>query len=466
MSHQSDTNPSRRAFLQRVSAMSLAGVATPWAINLAAMAEASAANAQDYKAIVCVFLYGGNDYANTLVPYDTNSYNAYQSLRPNLAYARDRLHATALKSSVPLIDRNGLQRQYALAPELAPLSPLFDSGKLGVLLNVGSLIQKTSKAQYTNKTVPLPPKLFSHNDQQSIWQSSSPEGAVSGWGGRMGDLFVSGNGKATFTCVNVSGNAVFLSGNQAVQYQVTSNGSVPLNGLSAPLFGSSACSDALRQLVTQSRTHLFENEYNRVSARSIEADQILSAALASAPPINTTFPADNRLASQLKMVARMIASASALSAKRQVFFVSLGGFDTHDGLLTEHPVLLKTVADALAAFYNATVELGVANQVTAFTASDFGRTLTGNNDGSDHGWGSMHFMLGGAVKGGALYGSPPVVANNGEDDVGQGRLLPSTAVEQYAATLGKWLGISDSELIDLLPNLKNFDASTRNLGFL
>lgn len=466
MSHQSETNPSRRAFLQRVSALSLAGVATPWAVNLATMAEASAANAQDYKAIVCVFLYGGNDYANTVVPYDTNSYNAYQSHRPNLAYARDRLHATALNSSRPLIDRNGLQRQYALAPELAPILPLFDSGKLGVLLNVGSLIQKTSKAQYTNKTVPLPPKLFSHNDQQSIWQSSSPEGAVSGWGGRMGDLFVSGNGKATFTCVNVSGNAVFLSGKQAIQYQVTSNGSVPFNGLSAPLFGSSACSNALRQLVTQSRSHLFENEYNRVSARSIEADQILSAALASGPTITTAFPADNRLASQLKMVARMIASASTLSAKRQVFFVSLGGFDTHDGLLTEHPVLLKTVADALAAFYNATVELGVANQVTAFTASDFGRTLTGNNDGSDHGWGSMHFMLGGAVKGGEIYGTAPIVANNGEDDVGQGRLLPSTSVEQYAATLGKWLGISDSELVDLLPNLRNFDASTRNLGFI
>ncbi|MBR7745686.1 DUF1501 domain-containing protein [Undibacterium baiyunense] len=466
MNHPSETNPSRRAFLQRVSALSLAGVATPWAVNLATMAEASAANAQDYKAIVCVFLYGGNDYANTLVPYDSQSYNAYQSLRPNLAYARDRLHATALKSSQALIDRNGVQRQYALAPELSPMLPLFDSGKLGVLLNVGSLMQPTSKTQYTNKSVALPPKLFSHNDQQSIWQSSSPEGAVSGWGGRMGDLFVSGNGKATFTCVNVSGNAVFLSGQQAVQYQVTSNGSVPLNGLSTPLFGSSACSDALRQIVTQSRTHLFEHEYNRVSTRSIEADQVLSAALASAPPITTPFPADNRLASQLKMVARMIASASALSAKRQVFFVSLGGFDTHDGLLTEHPILLKTVADALAAFYNATVELGVANSVTAFTASDFGRTLTGNNDGSDHGWGSMHFMLGGAVKGGSLYGTAPLVANNGEDDVGQGRLLPTTSVEQYAATLGKWLGITDSELIDLLPNLRNFDTNSRNLGFL
>lgn len=466
MNHSSETNPSRRAFLQRLSALSLAGVATPWAVNLATMAEASAANAQDYKAIVCVFLYGGNDYANTLVPYDSQSYNAYQSLRPNLAYARDRLHATALKTSQTLIDRNGVPRQYALAPELSPLLPLFDSGKLGVLLNVGSLIQPTSKAQYTNKSVALPPKLFSHNDQQSIWQSSSPEGAVSGWGGRMGDLFVSGNGKATFTCVNVSGNAVFLSGKQAVQYQVTSNGSVPLNGLSTPLFGSSACSDALRQIVTQSRTHLFEHEYNRVSTRSIEADQVLSAALATGPTIATPFPAENRLASQLKMVARMIASASALSAKRQVFFVSLGGFDTHDGLLSEHPILLKTVADALAAFYNATVGLGVANSVTAFTASDFGRTLTGNNDGSDHGWGSMHFMLGGAVKGGRLYGNPPLVANNGEDDVGQGRLLPTSSVEQYAATLGKWLGITDSELVDLLPNLPNFDANSRNLGFL
>lgn len=466
MPHHPTMNTSRRAFLQRMGTLSVAGVATPWAVNLAAMAEAAAANAQDYKAIVCVFLYGGNDYANTLIPYDSANYNAYQSMRPSLAYARDKLSATVLNPHTAPIDRNGVKRQYALAPELSKLMPLFDSGKMGLLLNVGTLIHPTSKTQYLNKSVALPPKLFSHNDQQSTWQSSAPEGAVSGWGGRMGDLFVSGNGKATFTCVNVSGNAVYLAGQQAVQYQVSTNGSIPLNGLRAPLFGSTACSDALRQIVTQSRTHLFENEYNRVSARSIDADQVLTAALAGIPALKTPFPADNKLASQLNMVARMIAAAPALGAKRQVFFVSLGGFDTHDGLLTEHPALLTTVADALTAFYAATVELGVADQVTSFTASDFGRTLTGNNDGSDHGWGSMHMMLGGAVKGQQFYGSAPIVANDGPDDVGQGRLLPSTSVDQYAATLGKWLGISDTDLLDLLPNLKNFDLNSRNIGFL
>ncbi len=459
-------NASRRAFLQRGSALAVAGVATPWAINLATMAEAAAANATDYKAIVCVFMYGGNDYGNTLVPYDSSNYNAYQQLRPSLAYQRASLSSTLLVPSTTPIDSAGVAREFALAPELAPLLPIFNAGKMGVLLNVGTLIQPTSKLQYSNKSVSLPPKLFSHNDQQSVWQSSSPEGATSGWGGRMGDLFAAGNGNATFTCVNVSGNAVYLAGKQAVQYQITTNGSVPLAGLQSPLFGSSACSEALRQLVTQSRTHLFENEYNRVSKRSIDADLVLSSALTSGPEIKTVFPSDNNLGDQLKMVARMIAAAPTLGTKRQVFFVSLGGFDNHDGLLTEHPVLLKTVADAMAAFYNSTLELGVANQVTTFTASDFGRTLSGNNDGSDHGWGSMHFMLGGAVNGKRFYGTAPIIASNGPDDVGQGRLLPTTSVDQYAATLGKWLGISDSELLSLLPNLSNFDVSSRNLGFV
>lgn len=466
MNSHNNINASRRAFFKRASALSLAGVATPWALNLATMAEASAATANDYKAIVCIFLYGGNDYANTLVPYDTGSYNSYQTLRPTLAYQRSSLANTLLvPNSVP-IDSAGVSRQFALAPELAPLLPLFNTGKMGALLNVGTLVQPTSKTQYTNKSVPLPPKLFSHNDQQSVWQSSSPEGATSGWGGRMGDLFEAGNSNATFTCVNVSGNAVFLSGKEAVQYQVSSNGSVPFSGLKAPLFGSSACSDALRSLITQNRTHLLEKEYNIVTQRSIDADSILTAALANSTPIATPFPVENSLAAQLKMVARMIASADTLGAKRQVFFVSLGGFDHHDSLVAEHPVLLKTVADAMAAFYQSTVELGVENQVTSFTASDFGRTLSANNDGSDHGWGNMHFVLGGAVKGQQYYGTAPVFANNGPDDVGQGRLLPTTSVDQVAATLGKWLGISDSALLDLLPNLNNFDSSRRQLGFL
>ncbi len=455
-------NASRRAFLQHASALSVAGVATPWALNLACLGEAAAATASDYKALVCVFLYGGNDYGNTLIPYDQSNYNAYNGLRPTMAYARTALASTILTPSTALA--NG--RQYALAPELAPLLPLFDAGQMAVLLNVGTLIQPTTKAQYLAKTVPLPPKLFSHNDQQSVWQSSAPEGATSGWGGRMGDLFQAGNGNATFTCINVSGNAVYLSGNTAVQYQMSTSGSVPLKALTTPLFGSANCSAALQSVITQSRSHLMESELTRVTKRSIDANATLTSSLVPSSSITTPFPTNNNLGDQLKMVARMIASANALGAKRQVFFVSMGGFDTHDGLTTVHPGLLTTVANALAAFQAATQELGVANQVTTFTASDFGRTLSGNNDGSDHGWGSMHFVMGGAVNGRRFFGTPPVVADNGPDDVGQGRLLPTTSVDQYAATLGKWLGVSSTDLLTVLPNLQNYDVGVRNLGFV
>ena len=460
------TNASRRAFLQRASALSMAGVAAPWALNLAAMAEASAATATDYKALVCIFLYGGNDYANTLVPYDTSGHALYSQLRPTLAYPHDSLDATALVPASAPVDSAGFSHQYALAPELAPLLPIFNAGKLGVMLNIGTLVQPTTKAQYSSKSVKLPPKLFSHNDQQSVWQSSLPEGATSGWGGRIGDLFQSANGNATFTCVNVSNNAVYLAGKTAVQYQVSTSGSVPVTGLSGKLFGSSAASDALRTLISQPRTHLMEGEYNRVTKRSIDANGVLTTALAGAPALATSFPAGSNLADQLKMVARMISVAPALGTKRQVFFVSLGGFDNHDGLTSIHPGLLIELANAMSAFYNATVELGVADKVSAFTASDFGRTLTGNVNGSDHGWGSMHFMMGGAVNGKKYYGTAPVIANGGPDDVGQGRLLPTTSVEQLAATYGKWLGVSDSELLAMLPNLSNYNASARNLGFI
>ena len=466
MNSKDGLSASRREFLKRASSLSVAGVAAPWAINLAAMAEASAANATDYKALVCVFLYGGNDYANTIVPYDAPNHTLYQQFRPSFAYARDRLAATVLAPTAAPLDSAGFAHQYALAPELSKLLPLFDAGRLGVMLNIGSLVQPTTKAQYTAKSVRLPPKLFSHNDQQSIWQSSLPEGATSGWGGRMGDLFQASNANATFTCVNVSGNAVYLSGKTAVQYQVSTNGSVPLAGLKSPLFGSSAASAALRTLITEPRAHMLENEYNRVSKRSIEANEVLTAALAAAPALATPFPAANALGDQLKLVARMISAAPKLGTKRQVFFVSLGGFDNHDGMLTDHPVLMTKLGDALSAFYAATTELSVADQVTTFTASDFGRTMTGNANGSDHGWGSMHFVMGGAVKGKRFYGTAPVLANGGPDDVGQGRLLPSTSVEQLAATLGAWLGVSDTDLLSLLPNLSNYNVSVRNLGFV
>src|SRR5574343_1279103 len=240
------------------------------------MAEAAAANAQDYKALVCVFLYGGNDYGNTLVPYDSASYNAYAAIRQTLATPRDQLAATVLGQSVG-------GRQMALAPQLGKLKALWDAGKLGVQLNVGTLIQPTTLAQYKAQSVPLPPKLFSHNDQQSLWQASSPEGATSGWGGRMGDLFMSGNGTSTFTCMNVSGNAVFMAGKQAVQYQVSTNGAVAINGVLRPVYGSQACSDALKALITADRSHWMEAELNRVVARSISAQGTVSAGLAAVP---------------------------------------------------------------------------------------------------------------------------------------------------------------------------------------
>jgi len=459
MSRNHPGSASRRVFLQRGTALSLAAGATPWALSLAAMGEAAAQTATDYKALVCVFLYGGNDYANTLVPYDPASHEAYRSFRANIAIDRAALAATVLNPATPL--PGGLQ--YALAPGLAPLVPVFDAGKMAVLLNIGTLITPTTKAQYSAKSAPLPPKLFSHNDQQSFWQSSSAEGATSGWGGRIGDLYAAGNGNATFTCMSVSGNAVYLSGRSTVQCQVTTNGSIAVKGVKSPLFGSAACSQALQGLLTSPRTHLFENEYAAVTKRSVESNEQLTSALASAS-VTTAFPANNALGDQLKLVARLIAARGALATKRQVFFVSIGGFDNHDSIATAHPGLLTNVGNALGAFYQATVELGVANQVTTFTASDFGRTLLSNTDGSDHGWGSMHFVLGGAVRGRSFVGTPPVLANNGPDDVGQGRLLPTTSVDQLGGTLAAWFGASASDQLVVMPNLANF--SQRDLGFL
>jgi uncharacterized protein (DUF1501 family) len=458
MNSSSNSNASRREFLKRASAVSVAGTAAPWALNLAAISEAAAQTATDYKALVCVFFYGGNDHGNTLVPYDTATYTPYATLRGGLAVAQSALTPTLLAPSIVLPD----SRQYALAPELSALKPVFDAGRLGVLLNIGPLIQPTTKAQYKAASVPLPPKLFSHNDQQSVWQASNPEGATSGWGGRIGDLFAAGNGQSVFTAVSVAGNAVYLSGKSAVQYQVTSNGSVPITGIGNTLYGSSAAAQALRTLITQSPgTNLFEREHARVVQRSIDANTALSGALSGTPALATAFPA-TPLGGQLGMVARMIAARSALGAKRQVFFVSLGGFDAHDNLATDHPALLSQVGPALAAFDAATAELGVASQVTTFTASDFGRTLSSNGDGSDHGWGSFHFVFGGAVRGQRFFGSAPVPGNDGPDDVGQGRMLPTMAVDQLAATLATWMGVSATELASVVPGIGNY--TTKDLG--
>jgi uncharacterized protein (DUF1501 family) len=465
---------SRRAFLRRSGQLALSGTALPFALNLAAIGEAAAFNATDYKALVCVFLYGGNDYANTVVTYDDASYNAYAAIRGGagqggggIALPKAALAPTLLSPATPLA--NG--RQYALHPAMSGLANLFNTGRAAVQLNVGPLVVPLTRAQYNSadrRTYPLPPKLFSHNDQQSVWQSSSPEGSTVGWGGNMGDLALSSNGNSLFTCISVAGNAVFMSGDSALQYQVSTNGAVKINAATSNVYGLAAVKDALAALVQQPRTHVLENEYNKVTRRALTAESLITSGIGGVT-LATPFPPNNPLGDQLRMVARLIGVRAALGAKRQVFFVSLGGFDLHDNLIAQQPGLMTRLSDGLAAFYNATVELGVADKVTAFTASDFGRTLSSNGDGSDHGWGSHHFMVGGAVKGRAFYGTPPPVSIGNtsapEDQwhVGQGRLLPSTAVDQYAATLARWFGVADSELPGVLPNIGRFAGT--DLGY-
>ncbi|MGJ7499550.1 DUF1501 domain-containing protein [Variovorax sp. ZT5P49] len=484
---------SRRAFLRRTGQLAMAGTALPFALNLAAMGEAAAqaAPGDDYKALVCVFLFGGNDYANTLVNYDADSYAKYSAIRGAISLPSDAaLAATELKPAVSLA--NG--RKYALNPAMTKLTTLFDEGKMAVQLNVGPLVKPLTRAQFNSsnrKDFPIPPKLFSHNDQQSIWQSSSPEGSTIGWGGNLGDLMLAGQRNASlFTCVSVAGNAVFLSGDEALQYQVGTGGAVRINSVSTAtgnVYGSSAVKAAMQQLAQQSRSHTLENEYNRVTLRAVEAEGKVTTAI-QPDDLNANFPTGNNLADQLKMVARLIRGRTSLGVKRQVFFVSMGGYDLHDDLDTKQGPLMQRLSEAMFAFQRQMEALGIADKVTAFTASDFGRTLSSNGNGSDHGWGSHHFVVGGtgtatgtgAVKGKALYGTPPPVSigNTAADDdqwhVGQGRLLPTTSVDQYAATLAKWFGVPDADLNGILPNLKNFNNVTapsgisypRDMGFM
>ena len=453
-------NASRRAFLRQASALSLAGTAAPFALNLASIGAASASTGADYKALVCVFLYGANDAHNTVVPYDATGYATYAGVRGALAWTQAQL--TPLAPTTPLPGG----RQVALPAELAPLATLFDAGQCAVVANVGPLVVPTDRTSFNSKSVPLPPKLFSHNDQQSVWQASVPEGAKFGWGGRIGDLLASQNTSSIFTCNSLTGSAVFLSGQTVQPFQIDpAQGSIPFGALNAgSLYGSASGATALHATLTRSRTHLIESDLRNVNQRSIDSNTALAAALAAAPALATPFPANNSLATQLAMVAKIVSVSAELGAKRQVFMVSLGGFDTHSGQDTTHPALLTQMAGAINAFQAAMVELNTAQKVTLFTASDFGRTLTVNGDGTDHGWGGHHFVVGGAVKGKQVVGSYPDLTANGPTDAGNGRLIPTTAVEQYAATLARWMGVSVSDIPLILPNVVNFPTS--DLGFI
>jgi uncharacterized protein (DUF1501 family) len=456
------SNASRREFLRKAASLSVAGTAAPFALNMAGIGAAAAQTATDYRALVCVFLYGANDHNNTVITSDAASYAAYNASRPSIV--------RPMADLLPLTPTNALTgnnagRQFALPKELAPLKTIWDQGKLAILANVGPLIVPTNKVQYTNTSVPLPPKLFSHNDQQSVWQASAPEGARYGWGGRMGDLFAAQNTNQIFTCNSIAGSAAFLAGRTVAAYQLGVQGSVAIAGLKGNLFGSATAGATLKTLITSGGANLFSQDLADTTQRSIDADQTLAAALQSTPDF--TLSADlvgNPLAAQLRIVSRMIAARSTLGAKRQVFFVSLTGFDTHDDQLVDQPQLHTQLGAALA-YFNANMQtLNTSDAVTTFTASDFGRTLTSNGDGCDHGWGSHHFIMGGAVKGRNYYGTFPIMGLNNNDEVGSGRLIPTTSVDQYAATLARWFGVSSTDMSLVLPNIGNFASA--NLGFM
>ncbi|WP_454688847.1 DUF1501 domain-containing protein [Achromobacter aloeverae] len=470
----------RREFLRRASLLGMSGTAAPLALQMAAVGAAAAAeppatathaggpaggmgnagaagNVSDYKALVCIFLYGGNDPYNTVVPYDPARHARYFQARADIALARDKLAATALKPRDPPPGGDA----YALAPGLAPLVPWFERGQLAVQLNVGPLAAPTSKRDYIGARVPLPPKLFSHNDQQSYWQALAPEGAASGWGGRLADLFIAANDNATFTGVTAGGSALLLAGHHVSAYRVSPAGSTPIELLQRDTYGSTTCTDLMRLLVTQSGEHLFERQHAAIVARSIRADARLRTALAR-DTVGGDFATP--LAAQLKIVARMIAARDTLGMRRQVFFVTQNGYDNHDGLNDVHPGLLRELGGAMAEFQKALDAMGVAGQVTTFTASEFGRTLVSNGNGSDHGWGGHHLVLGGAVRGGRFYGRHPELALDGPGFVDHGRMLPDAAVDQFGATLATWFGAGSGSLDDVFPNLRRFD--NRDLGFM
>jgi uncharacterized protein (DUF1501 family) len=448
---------SRRLFLRR-SAQMAAFAGTPFAANLMALGAASAQTAGDHKALVCIFLLGGNDQSNLVVPSSGSAYASYQAARPSLALPAAQL--------VPIAPAGFTGPTLGLHPALAPLKPLMDAQKLAIVANVGPLAAPTTKAQWNRgePTVGVPAQLFSHADQQGAWMTGLPDRATAtGWLGRIGDLTAAAYnpGSGVSMAMSIAGNTIMLAGDSTVQYQLNNQGAVKVDGLDA-LYSQAIAGTTMRRLMTDNRAHLFENEHNKIAARAIASESLVRNAL-STTALNTAFPSTG-LGGQLRMVARLIAARSALGQRRQVFFVQSGGWDFHDALLSDQQTRLAELAAAMAAFQAAMGELRVEQQVTTFTASDFGRALQHNGRGSDHGWGGHHFVMGGAVRGNRVYGNFPTVALGGPEDAGQGRLIPTTAIDEYAATLGRWFGVPATNLPYVLPNIGRFARS--DLGFL
>ena len=443
----------RRSFIKYAS---LAAAGNAAGLRPFGMLNSLAQTTTDYKALVCVFLYGGNDANNTLIQFDTAGYANYARIRGPLALAQNTL--------LPL---TGGGSNFALNPNLPDIQGLFNNKAAALVTNVGTLIEPTNRAQYlAGATVPT--NLFSHTDQQLEWQNASQSGATpTGWAGRIADaISTQYNPNAQIPMItSVDGDTLFCNGSASTPVSVSPGN---LGGATCSE-GSSECgaqqATAQALLSFSSGLSLVQAD-NSITNNAYAYAKTLSDAVQSVSPLQTAFPANNGLAAQLKQIAQIIQVRAALGVSRQIFFAGIGNFDTHSDQLPLQAALLAGISPAIAAVYQSTQELNVQNNVTTFTMSDFSRTFQPNsNTGSDHAWGAHHIVVGGAVKGGQMYGTFPTLALGGPDDSGSnGRWVPSTASVQYAATLANWFGVSAAQMPAIFPNISAF--STANLGFV
>jgi uncharacterized protein (DUF1501 family) len=448
-----DQNTSRRNFLRFGGAF-----ATAAGFSRFGLMNAFAQGASNYKALVCVFLFGGNDSHNMVVPQSQSAFNAYKAIRGSLALPDGNAKLLAVTAG------NGTP--YALNDGLASVHPLWAQQKLAAVANVGMLVQPTSRPQYLAGTAAVPTNLFSHADQVIAMQAGNAFGSGgTGWAGRVADAVQSMNGAASFPAsISMTGSALFCTGNVVQSASLIPGFDLTLDGMSAwPASAAAAKMQALQEIITFDTGLALVQSANKVRQDAIALNGMLKS-LAAGVPLATQFPQTD-IGRQLQQVAQIIRLRGSTGMSRQVFFCSLGGFDTHSSQSWQQWDLFRQISAGMMAFYNATVEMGVADQVTSFTESDFGRTLQPSGSGSDHGWGSHHLVMGGAVKGGDLYGAFPTPALGGPDDANtRGVLIPTTSVDQYGATMAKWFGVGPAAMPQVFPNLANF--ATPDLGFL